>query len=66
MAAAIPADMRDMTDRPPEIISFQLDLLRISGLAREMPHAEIKTITDLARGCQPTWNESAEAAQNSR
>ena len=37
-----------MTDRSLETFEFQIELLQLSGLAREIPHPEAKTIANLA------------------
>ena len=58
------ADKWDMTDRSLETLEFQTELLKLSGLAREIPHTEIKTIANLSAACRDAQKHTADAVQN--
>jgi hypothetical protein len=48
-----------MTHRSLEALEFQLDLLKLSGLARQTPHPEAKAIANLAGTCRVELKQSA-------
>jgi hypothetical protein len=47
-----------MTNRSLEDLEFQLELLKLSGLARQTPHPELKTIANLAGACRTELKQS--------
>jgi hypothetical protein len=56
-----------MTNRSLEALEFQIELLKLSGLARQSPHPEIKTIVNLADSCRDISKQtSANAVRNHR